>query len=190
MARFAIKTLEFDKIKERLARKAATSLGKQKALAIQSAGEFGMVQHALTETDEALRLLDMGKRFPFGGAGDVSDLVKRAQLCTVLDAESLLLVGSTLAAIRQMKTFLQGENEMAPNLAEYASEMQSFMKLEKQLGSAISEKGEIKDSASTKLNGLRTAIVIAKNRVKEKLDSILHSPEYQKYFNDNFSSFI
>ena len=184
MARFAIKTLEFDKIKERLARKAATSLGKQKALALQSAGEFGMVQRALTETDEALRILDMGKRFPFGGAGDISELIKRAQLGTVLDAESLMLVGSTAAAIRQMKTFLQGENEMAPTLAEYASGMQSFIKLEKQLENAISEKGEMKDSASTKLGGLRNAIVIAKNRVKEKLDSILHSPDYQKYFQE------
>lgn len=184
MARFAVKTLEFDKIKERLARKAATSLGKQKALAVHSASEFGLVQRLLTETDEALRLFDMGKRFPFGGAGDVTDSIKRAQLGSVLDAEALMLVGSTAAAMRQMKSFLQGEAEMAPTLAGYASGMQVFTRLEKQLENAISEKGELKDSASTKLGGLRNGIAIAKSRVKEKLDSILHSPEYQKYFQE------
>ncbi|NCD09100.1 MAG: endonuclease MutS2 [Negativicutes bacterium] len=184
MARFAVKTLEFDKIKERLARKAATSLGKQKALAVHSESEFGLVQRLLTETDEALRLFDMGKRFPFGGAGDIIDAIKRAQLGSVLDAEALMLVGSTAAAIRQMKSFLQGESEMAPNLAGYAAGMQVFTRLEKQLENAISEKGEIKDSASTKLGGLRNGIAIAKSRVKEKLDSILHSPEYQKYFQE------
>ena len=47
------------------------------------------------------------------------------------------------------------------------------------------EHGEIKDNASPKLGGLRTAIQIAKNRVKEKLDSILHDPNNQKYFMDN-----
>ena len=184
MARFAVKTLEFDKIKERLARKAATSLGKQKALAVHSESEFGLVQRLLTETDEALRLFDMGKRFPFGGAGDITDSIKRAQLGSVLDAEALMLVGSTAAAMRQMKSFLQGEAEMAPTLAGYASGMQVFTRLEKQLENAISEKGELKDSASTKLGGLRNGIAIAKSRVKEKLDSILHSPEYQKYFQE------
>ena len=184
MARFAVKTLEFDKIKERLARKAATSLGKQKALAVHSESEFGLVQRLLTETDEALRLFDMGKRFPFGGAGDITDSIKRAQLGSVLDAEALMLVGSTAAAMRQMKSFLQGEAEMAPTLAGYASGMQVFTRLEKQLENAISEKGELKDSASTKLGGLRNGIAIAKSRVKEKLDSILHSAEYQKYFQE------
>ncbi len=184
MARFAVKTLEFDKIKERLARKAATSLGKQKALAVHSESEFGLVQRLLTETDEALRLFDMGKRFPFGGAGDITDSIKRAQLGSVLDAEALMLVGSTAAAMRQMKSFLQGEAEMAPTLAGYASGMQVFTRLEKQLENAISEKGELKDSASTKLGGLRNGIAIAKSRVKEKLDSILHLAEYQKYFQE------
>lgn len=184
MAKFAVKVLEFDKIKERLARKAATFLGKQKALNLRSENEFGKVKVLLTETDEALRLLDEGKRFPFGGASDISAALKLAQLGGVLDAESLMLVGSTAGAIRQLKTFLQSENMLAPTLAEYAANMQIFAKLEKQLENAISEKGEIKDSASTKLAGLRTAILIAKERVKEKLDSILHSPDYQKCFQE------
>ncbi|MFQ9523002.1 MAG: endonuclease MutS2 [Phascolarctobacterium faecium] len=54
----------------------------------------------------------------------------------------------------------------------------------KQLENAISEKGEIKDSASTKLGGLRTGIQIAKNRVREQLEKVLHDPNNQKYFQD------
>lgn len=184
MPKFAIKTLEFDKIKEILARKSSTSLGRQSALALQSSGDFATVKRLLAETDEALRLLDMGKRFPFGGAGDITDSLKRAQIGSVLAPEELLLIGGTAAAIRQMKIFLQTESETAPMLAEYAYRLQSFARLEKQLESAISEKAEVKDSASTKLAGLRNAIIIAKNRVKEKLDSILHSAEYQKYFQE------
>lgn len=57
-------------------------------------------------------------------------------------------------------------------------------RLEKQLENAISEKGEIKDSASTKLGGLRTGIQIAKNRVREQLEKVLHDPNNQKYFQD------
>lgn len=76
------------------------------------------------------------------------------------------------------------EHELAPTLAAYAEKLQALPRLEKQLENAISEKGEIKDSASNKLGGLRTGIQIAKNRVREQLEKILHDANNQKYFQD------
>ena len=184
MARFAVKTLEFDKVKALLASKTATSLGKAQALAIRTESEFSIVKRLQEETAEALRLLDEGKRFPFGGAHNIVAAVKHAQLGAVLEAETLMEIGSTAAAIRQIKTFLQEESELAPTLAAYAEALQPLPRLEKQLENAISEKGEIKDSASTKLGGLRTGIQMAKNRVREQLEKVLHDPNNQKYFQD------
>ena len=60
-----------------------------------------------------------------------------------------------------------------------------FPKLAKQISSAIDDHGEVMDKASTKLAGLRNAIIVSKNRVKEKLDSILHDPNNQRYFQEN-----
>lgn len=185
MARFAIKTLEFDKVKSMLAAKAATFLGKQAVGTIQIESDFGKVKKLQEETAEALRLLDEGRRFPFGGAYNIVADVKRAELGSVLEAESLLHILTTAQALRAMKEFLDANSETALTLAEYAQQMQSFSRLEKQIDNAIDEHGEIKDHASPKLNGLRTAIQISKNRVKEKLDSILHDPNNQKYFQDN-----
>lgn len=185
MARFAIKTLEFDKVKNKLAEKAATTLGRQSALALQIESDFDAVKRLQEETAEALFILDSGKRFPFGGAYNIVADVKRAEIGGVLDPEALLHIMTTAAAIRQMKYFLNDESELAPVLKEYADGLQVFTRLEKQIEASVDEHGEIKDSASPKLNGLRSAIQIAKNRVKEKLDSILHDPNNQKYFQDN-----
>lgn len=185
MARFAIKTLEFDKVKNILADKTATSLGRQAVEGMRIESEFATVKRLQEETAEALRIMDEGKRFPFGGAYNIVSEVKRAELGSTLDPEELLHVQTTAAAIRQMKFFLQDEAEIAPVLSEYASGLNIFTKLEKQIANAIDDHGEIKDSASTKLGGLRTAIQIAKNRVKEKLDSLLHDPGNQKYFQEN-----
>lgn len=185
MARFAIKTLEFDKVKNKLAEKAATALGRQSALALQIESDFDAVKRLQEETAEALFILDSGKRFPFGGAYNIVADVKRAEIGGVLDPEALLHIMTTAAAIRQMKYFLNDESEMVPVLKEYADGLQIFTRLEKQIEASVDEHGEIKDSASPKLNGLRSAIQIAKNRVKEKLDSILHDPNNQKYFQDN-----
>lgn len=185
MARYAIKTLEFDKVKNILANKTATSLGRQAVGAMRIESEFAKVKRLQEETAEALRIMDEGKRFPFGGAYNIVSEVKRAELGSTLDPEELLHIQTTAAAIRQMKFFLQDEAEIAPVLSEYANGLGIFTKLEKQITNAIDDHGEIKDSASTKLGGLRTAIQISKNRVKEKLDSLLHDPSNQKYFQEN-----
>lgn len=184
MARFAVKTLEFDKVKDMLAAKTATSLGKQAVAALRIESDFGKVKRLQEETAEALRILDEGKRFPFGGAYNITGEVKRAEIGSVLEPEDLLHILTTAAAIRQMKYFLEDEAELAPTLQDYAEELGFFTRLEKQIEGAIDEHGEVKDSASPKLSGLRTGIQIAKNRVKEKLDSILHDPNNQKYFQD------
>lgn len=185
MARYAIKTLEFDKVKNILADKTATSLGRQAVGSMRIESEFAKVKRLQEETAEALRIIDEGKRFPFGGAYNIVSEVKRAELGSTLDPEELLHIQTTAAAIRQMKFFLQDEAEIAPVLSEYANGLGIFTKLEKQITNAIDDHGEIKDSASTKLGGLRTAIQISKNRVKEKLDSLLHDPSNQKYFQEN-----
>lgn len=185
MARFAIKTLEFDKVKNMLAQKTATFLGKQAVGSLQIESEFAKVKRLQEETAEALRIMDEGRRFPFGGAYNIIGDVKRAEIGSVLDPEELLHIMTTAQAIRAMKDFLEEHAETAPVLKEYGDSLQTFTRLEKQIDSAIDEHGEIKDSASPKLNGLRTGIQIAKNRVKEKLDSLLHDPNNQKYFQEN-----
>ena len=68
MAKFAIQTLEFDKVKEMLAGKTATSLGRERVMNMRIESDFASVKRLQEETAEALRLLDDGKRFPFGGA--------------------------------------------------------------------------------------------------------------------------
>ncbi|WP_299448773.1 endonuclease MutS2 [uncultured Phascolarctobacterium sp.] len=185
MARFAIKTLEFDKVKAMLAAKAATFLGKQQVTALQIESDFAKVKALQEETAEALRIFDEGKRFPFGGAFNITADVKRAELGSVLLPEELLHILTTVEAFGSMKEFLAANGEMAPALAAYAEQMQQFPRLEKQIASAIDEHAEIKDTATPKLGGLRNAIQISKNRVKDKLDSILHDPNNQKYFQDN-----
>lgn len=184
MAKFAIKVLEFEKVKEKLAKKAATSLGKVAALNLKIETNYGKVKELLSETDEALRILNEAEKFPLGGAKNITGVLKYAKIGSVLEIESLVDVLDTLITMRRMKKFLNERVELAPNLLKYANSLREFQNIEKQIDNSISDKGEIKDSASTKLGGLRTGILIAQERVKTKLNSILHSEEYKKYFQE------
>ena len=105
MARFAVKTLEFDKVKNMLASKAATFLGKQAIISLQIESEFSKVKRLQEETAEALRILDEGRRFPFGGAFNITADVKRAELGSVLEPEELQHIQTTVQAFASMKDF-------------------------------------------------------------------------------------
>ncbi len=183
MSRFAIKTLEFDKVKDILARKTATCLGRRAVDSLRIENNIAAVQRLHEETGEALFLLDEGKKFPFGGAYDITTDVKRAEIGGILESATLLKIMTTAAAIRKMRIFLADEHK-CPVLSAIALSLDIFPRLERQIENTIDEHGEIKDSASPKLNDLRSSIQIAKSRVREKLDDILHNTANQKYFQE------
>ncbi len=181
---FAIKTLEFYKVKNLLADKAATHLGREAIAGLRIATDFETVQHLLQQTRDAVNLLNLGKRMPFGGCVDITKSLKKAEIGSILEPEELLHIASTLSAINAMIAFLQLEKDNLPALYEYRDKLNLFLKLEKQIFAIVDEHGEIKDSASPKLSGLRVSIASAKKRVKQLLDDILHDNNNQKYFQD------
>ena len=184
MSRFSIKTLEFDKVKALAAACAATEMGRDKLLALPVSADFETVRRMLAETAEAKRLLDDAKRFPFGGLYNIAASVKRAKMGSVLEVDELQNIKTSAQEFAALKVFLLTGSDDHPNLAVYGRELQEFPKLVRQMEKAISEKGEILDTASVKLSGLRVGIASAKNRVKTQLEHILHDPDNQKYFQD------
>ena len=73
--RFAVKTLEFDKVKMIVADKAATALGKERLMALPVSADFETVKRMHIETAEALRIINAGRRFPFGGLYNIAEAV-------------------------------------------------------------------------------------------------------------------
>lgn len=116
-----------------LASKAATFLGKQAIISLQIESEFSKVKRLQEETAEALRILDEGRRFPFGGAFNITADVKRAELGSVLEPEELQHIQTTVQAFASMKDFTAENAETAPNLAEYGAELTQFSRLESRL---------------------------------------------------------
>ena len=182
--RFAVKTLEFDKVKQNVAEKAATEQGKERLLGLPVSSDFETVKRMHMETAEALRILNEGKRFPFGGLYNIAEAVKRARIGSILDVEELMQIKSSMQAFGALKVFLLTQSDEHPNLAEYGRNLVEFPKLVRQLEKTVSEKGEILDTASVKLAGLRTGIATAKSKVRSQLEKILHDPNNQKYFQD------
>jgi len=182
---FATKILEFDSVKALLADKSATHLGRAAVENIRVENDFDKVLALQQETEDVIRIFDEGQRLPFGGCFDITALLKRTEIASILEPEELLQVGSTLSSINAMKNFLAVERDTAPTLSAIGEELIFFTKLEKQINSIVDEHGVMKDNASPKLSSLRSAIGDAKNKVRQHLDSILHDSNNTKYFQEN-----
>ena len=135
---FAIRTLEFDKVKALVAAKAGTSLGKKHILGLQISSDFSTVKKWQEETAAAVHVLEAAKRLPFGGVFDITAAIKQARLGVVLDPGTLMQIWTTAEACGLMKIFLQTNCTELPALSSYGERLTTFPQLVQQLSRAIS----------------------------------------------------
>lgn len=185
MEEAVLHTLEYDKIRTMLADSTSSVMGRELAAALLPSAEPTEVAERLAETAEARDILAAVTSVPLGGIRDIRMLLKRAELGAVLEPDELVAVSGTLYAARRLKHFFYELTVEAPRLTEAAGTIVVLREVESQIESAISEQGMIRDDASSELLRLRREIRSTQSKVKEKLDGILRSQEYQKFFQDN-----
>lgn len=174
--------LEFEKVKQLLAERTATRLGRELAEELTPATDIETINEWQKETSEAKALLGYAPEVPFGGIKDLRAHLRRVSVGGVLESGELLEVADTLAAGRRLRGFL-GEGETAerhPRLASLAGEVGVYNSVENGIRACINDYGEIMDTASEELGRLRRQIRAANSRIKERLDSFLHAAANQK----------
>jgi len=175
----AIKTLELDKILERLAGHASFSAGAALARALRPTSDLETAQQWVAETAEARRLLEVTPEASVGGARDVRPAAARATRGITLLPQDLLDVRHTLAAARRLKkTILRGDYAY-PLLGRMANGIADCPDLIDAIDVALDDQGAVLDSASPKLARLRRELRIVRDRVQEKLQRILNSSAAQ-----------
>ena len=179
-----LRVLGYDKICQKLAVLALTSLGKKLALNLQPNFDLKQVKHLLQQTQEAKDLLQLEKALPISAFRDLTGILARSKIGAVLAARELLEVANTLLATTRVKNYIHNSELETPLLRSLASELTLLPQLEKLIAQSIDDAGLVKDEASPALGSIRNKINIFKIRVKERLEGILRSSEYQKYFQE------
>jgi DNA mismatch repair protein MutS2 len=179
-----LKTLEFPKILEMLSRYAMFSASKELALALRPTAYWAEAKERQTETTEAYRLLSVKVNVGVGGARDVRPLVARARRGVTLLALELLEIRQTLIAARDLKRTIVRLAEDYPHLADIAQRIEECPGVVNEIGQAIDERGEVKNSATPELARIRREQEVAHGRIIEKLNRILASPQYNRYLQE------
>ncbi|MDR3710503.1 MAG: endonuclease MutS2 [Capsulimonadaceae bacterium] len=177
MDEHALRTLEYDAIRRRLADDAACSLGVERALGMTPETNLAAVQALLDETAEARAMFSIKGGIPLGGITDIRPELRQSQIGGVLDPEQLLAVASTAGAARSLKAFLaKAEAGTWPLLVSYGNRIGVYSSLESAIGAAIAPNGLVLDSASMDLARIRSRKRVAEGRLREKLNSIITGP--------------
>ena len=167
----SIGLLEFPLIRERLA--AATAFGPSRRLAeaLEPSHEGVVVSRGLDETDQTLALLQERPAVSVGGAHDIGPSVERAIRGGRLDAANFLEIADTLDAAGRLGAVLADDRR--PLLRELGHDLHALPALRSTLARSFDPVGEMLDTASPRLGGLRSAVRVAYDRLRRRLDSLV-----------------
>src|SRR4030065_2123610 len=177
-------TLEYPKVLERLAGYCAFAASIEKAQTLEPTNDIEEARRRLTETSEAVQSLVTRPELSIGGARDVRQAVDLAAHGGVLAPTDLLDIKSTLVAARTLaRTFERLEGQF-PTLYATASQIPTSLGLVDGITRAISERGEILDSASAALAVIRRNLRIAHDRLMTKLQRMVSDPHTSPYLQE------
>ncbi len=163
--------LEFPLIRERLAE--ATSFGPSRRLAevLEPSTDPVIVARRLDETDQTRSLLEEQPGVGIGGAHDIGPWIERAARGGRLDPEQFLQIADTLDAAARLARFLAEERRTL--LRDLGREVHALPAVRSTLARSFDPVGELLDTASPRLGGLRAAVRVAFDRLRRRLDALV-----------------
>lgn len=187
MNKKALKTLEFDKIIDKLKNLASTPLGKELCKELVPSTDINEIEHNLTETSDALSMVLKKGLLSFSGVKDIRSSLMRLDVGSVLSIDEILAVSSLLNVTLRVKSYTRKENlgnsvhndeeeyNVTNSLTSYFEALEPLSNVNSEIKRCIISQDEIADDASTALRQIRKNIKNTNNKVHEQLNGIVNS---------------
>ncbi|TME33620.1 MAG: hypothetical protein E6I62_04005, partial [Chloroflexi bacterium] len=171
----SLRALEFGAVVSMIAAKTAFTPSRELAEATVPVSDARHVALLQEQTDEAVRLLDEQAQAGIGGARDVRGPIERARRGGRLAPSELLELAETLYATGVFAARLA--TWRGRHLSELHALLDDAPALRERIERSVDEAGEILDSASGELAAIRKRLRTAQDRVRERLNAMLRSPD-------------
>ena len=172
------KKLEFPKILEMLRKFAESDLAKKDIMQISPITNNLEIRRMLYEAEEAKIIIQRYDAAPMTGVLNITEAIRKAEIGSVLNIEEFLRIVSHQEAIIRNLTFIKKVKQLEIEcgaLLYYYDRLVSLPHVKQEIEQVIDQKGEIYDSASTKLAQIRKKINITGERIDSKMNSLLRS---------------
>lgn len=166
----ALRVLEFEEIRQRLARHCETSVGQALAHALSPSFDPEVVKIWNEQTGEAIDLIDSGG-LSLRGLHDLSKSLDYCRKGGVLEGVLIFQTSELLRLGREAKKSLEAKRERMPRLGHLATRLFMDSRLEDRLASSVESDGTVKSEASPGLASARERKARLAQRVQERINS-------------------
>ena len=182
----AIKKLELETILNQAAFYAVSNVAKEEISLTNPSCNADEVKFLLSQTEEALRFLNVYNINPEFSFDSVKDIAAKAKILSTLSMAELLKVMRILKISRNVMSALTSvSDEKLSIIPQMASGIFTDRKLEDDIDFCILNEDMMNDRASQHLNTLRKSIKRANEEIKNKLQNYIKSAQYQKFLQDS-----
>ena len=179
-----LNTLEFNKILAELKLKCGCCVSRELAESLRPFDELDDVNSELELTSEAETHYIRTGTSPVDDFPDIRSGLKRVNAVLHLGCEELLSVAKCLKAIRICREQLGSGESGTPRLKNMAGGLMVHRAIEDEINRCILSEDEVFDGASPALSRIRRQMKLANEKVRQKLNDMIHSSTYSKYLQD------
>jgi DNA mismatch repair protein MutS2 len=180
-----LNTLEYHKVLQKLAAFTAFAVSNEKALEMRPTADITTARKWLAETREARQYFLTHNEQTIGGARDIRPFIDLAKLGGTLATQDLLDIKFTLVSARTLVRNFEKIITQFPHLYEIISQIVIPAGLIDTISRAISDHGDILDTASPTLNEIRRNLLITRERLLGKLQHMISDPGFATYLQES-----
>lgn len=177
-------SLELDKVLDLLANETSLADTAELVAELCPSTNQNEVEKRLQETDDARMLLAKFGAPSFGSAKNVISAARRAEAGAALSLRELLDVAEVLRVFRGIHDWHRNCEGIETSLDGLMFALSPNKKLEEKITTCILTEDTVADNASSELASIRRKIRSASAKLREHLDSMIHSASYQKALQD------
>lgn len=181
-----LRTLEYNKIVERLAEYAFGADTKERCLSLLPSTSLSEITNAQQQTKDAMnRSLKKG-RLDCSGIKPLSSAIRRVEIGGTMNIEELLGLCKLLETARRVKAYGRKEREDIPSdsLSELFDGLEPLSPLCDDIRRCIISVDEISDDASSNLKSIRRSIRSTGDRIHAQLNQMLNNQNVRNCLQD------
>lgn len=173
----ALKTLEYNKITDRLASHASSEPGIKLCRELQPMMNMDEINSALKQTSDAVSRIFRHGSISFAGLKDIRPLTKALEVGSALGMSELLDICSLLKVAAGARRYGVSEDEATDSLSGLFNVIYDIADVRREIERCILSEDEIADDASAELKNIRRQMRICTERIRTELNSMLNGSD-------------
>jgi len=179
----SLKSLEFDKILEKLASHARLKQSRQLCFEARIYSDCSIIQSQLDLTKEAKAILDKALELPLDYVADIN-AITQSTINSYLSEDEIVDVAKTIKNSRLVKNFIKENSSTDGLLSSLSIGLFSDKEFEDSIFDTFDNESKVKQDATAELKSLFSSLKDTEKNLKTRVSELLNNPSFSKHLQE------